>query len=142
LVTKGYVEVTADSDGGMHTLLTHGPSGARLPTDAPKDNGGEGSAFSPTDLLASSLLACMLTTMAIVARREGIGWGKARGRVEKHMLEAPRRVGQLVVELWLPKGLTPEQRARMQQVAETCPVHKSLHPDLQVSVRYHEAESR
>jgi putative redox protein len=137
MAAPAFVEVTADSEGGLQTRLAHGPSGAQLPTDAPMDNGGEGSAFSPTDLVASGLLACMLTTMAIVARREGIPFGKCRGRVEKHMSGAPRRIGQLVVELWLPAGLTPEQRTRMQQVAETCPVHKSLHPDVRVSLRYH-----
>jgi putative redox protein len=137
MATPNFVEMTAESDGGLRTTLTHGPSGAKLPTDAPKDNGGEGSAFSPTDLVASGLLVCMLTTMSIVARREGIPWGKSRGRVEKHMHAAPRRIGQLVVELWLPVGLTAAQRTRMQEVAETCPVYKSLHPDVQVTVRYH-----
>lgn len=137
MTASSFVEVTAEGDGGLHTVLTHGPSGATLRTDAPKDNGGEGSAFSPTDLVASGLLACMLTTMAIVAGREGIPWGKARGRVEKHMNASPRRIGQLVVELWLPAGLSLEQRTRMQAVAESCPVHKSLHPEVKVSVRYH-----
>jgi putative redox protein len=137
MVTPAFVEVTAESDGGFRTRLTHGPSGAKLPTDAPKDNGGEGSAFSPTDLVASGLLACMLTTLAIVAGRENIPWGKTKGRVEKHMSASPRRIGQLVVELWLPPALTAEQRTRMQAVAESCPVHKSLHPDVQISVRYH-----
>jgi putative redox protein len=137
MATSNFVEMTAESDGGLRTTLTHRPSGAQLPTDAPKDNGGEGSAFSPTDLVASGLLVCMLTTMSIVARREGIPWGKSRGRVEKHMHAAPRRIGQLVVELWLPVGLTAAQRTRMQEVAETCPVYKSLHPDVQVTVRYH-----
>jgi putative redox protein len=137
MATSTFVEVTANADGAMHTVLTHGPSGATLPTDAPKDNGGDGSAFSPTDLVASALLACMLTTMAIVARREGIPWGSARGRVEKHMATAPRRVGQLVVELWLPPGLSSAQRTRMQGVAESCPVRESLHPEVTLSVRYH-----
>ena len=137
MTTQTFVEVTAESDGGLQTRLHHGPSGATLPTDGPKDNGGEGAAFSPTDLVASGLLACMLTTMALVAKREGIPWGKARGRIEKHMNASPRRIGQLVVELWLPRGLSAEHRTRMQLVAETCPVHKSLHPDVQVSVTYH-----
>jgi putative redox protein len=137
MTTQAYVEMTAEGDGALHTLLVHGPSGARLPTDAPKDNGGGGSAFSPTDLVASGLLACMLTTMAIAAGRENIPWGRARGRVEKHMNASPRRIGQLVVQLWLPGHLTPEQRKRMQHVAETCPVYKSLHPDVLVSVSYH-----
>jgi len=137
MATPTFVEITAEGDGGLRTTLTHGPSGAKLATDAPKDNGGEGSAFSPTDLVASGLLVCMLTTMAIAARREDIPWGKSRGRVEKHMHPAPRRIGQLVVELWLPDGLNAAQRTRMQEVAETCPVQRSLHPDVQVSVRYH-----
>jgi len=134
---QDFVEITAQGDGALHTVLTHGPSGAKLPTDAPKDNGGDGSAFSPTDLVASGLLACMLTTMAIVARRENITWGPTRGRVEKHMNPAPRRVGMLVVELWLPPGLSSEHRTRMQHVAESCPVHRSLHPDVKISVSYH-----
>jgi putative redox protein len=136
MATSNFVEVTADAEG-LHTVLSHGPSGVQLPTDAPRDNGGEGATFSPTDLVASGLLACMLTTMAIVAAREGIPWGKTRGRVEKHMNASPRRIGQLAVELWLPPGLSPEHRTRMQHVAESCPVHKSLHPDVLISVRYH-----
>jgi putative redox protein len=135
--TPAFVEVTAEGDGELHSVLTHGPSGTRLSTDAPKDNGGEGSSFSPTDLVASGLLACMLTTMALVARREHIPWGPAKGRVEKHMNASPRRIGLLVVELWLPPGLTAEQRTRMQHAAETCPVHRSLHPEVKISVRTH-----
>ena len=137
MTTPTFVEMMADAEGGLQTRLTHGPSGTRLTTDAPRDNGGEGSSFSPTDLVASGLLACMLTTMALAAGREGIPWGPCRGRVEKHMNAVPRRIGLLVVELWLPAGLSHEQRARMQHVAETCPVQKTLHPDVQLSVRYH-----
>jgi putative redox protein len=137
MATSSFVEVTAQSDGSLSTSLTHGPSGATLPTDAPRDNGGQGGAFSPTDLVASGLLACMLTTMAIVAGREGIPWGSCRGRVEKHMNAAPRRIGELLLELWLPSSLSAEQRTRMQAVAESCPVYKSLHPDVKIQVRYH-----
>jgi len=137
MTTSSFVEMTAESDGGLQTRLTHGPSGTALGTDAPTDNGGGAASFSPTDLVASGLLACMLTTMALVAAREGIAWGPTRGRVEKHMNASPRRIGRLEVELWLPPGLSHEQRARMQHVAESCPVHRSLHPEVQVSVRYH-----
>ena len=132
-----FVEVTADADGGLHVRIHHVPSGAELTTDAPRDNGGEGRSFSPTDLVASGLLSCMLTTMALAAAREGIAWGPARGRVEKHMNASPRRIGMLTVELWLPPGLTAAHRTRMQHVAESCPVHRSLHPEVQISVRYH-----
>lgn len=137
MTTPSFVEVTAETSGGLQVSLTHGPSGTALSTDAPQDNGGEGSSFSPTDLVAAGLLSCMLTTMALVAAREGIAWGPSRGRVEKYMNASPRRLGRLEVELWLPAGLTHEQRARMQHVAESCPVHRSLHSEVQVSVRYH-----
>lgn len=132
-----FVEVTAESVGGLHVRVQHGPSGANFVTDAPKDNGGAGSGFSPTDLVATGLLDCMLTTMTIVARRESIPWGPVRGRVEKHMNATPRRIGALVVELWMPGELPPEKRERMEQVARTCPVERSLHPDVKVDVRFH-----
>src|SRR6516164_1797933 len=132
-----FVEITAESVGGLHVRITHGPSGASAVTDAPKDNGGDASGFSPTDLVATGLLDCMLTTMAIVARREGIPWGKARGRVEKHMHPAPRRIGTLVVELWMPRELPTDKRGRMEEVALTCPVARTLHPDVKTDVRFH-----
>ncbi len=132
-----FVEITAESVGGLHMRVTHGPSGANFVTDAPKDNGGEGSGFSPTDLVATGLLDCMMTTMAIAAGREGIPWGPMRGRVEKHMTGVPRRIGKLVVDLWIPSELPQDRRERMQQVALGCPVHRSLHPDVKIDTRFH-----
>ncbi len=64
------VEMRLVYEGGLHTQAVHGPSTATLETDAPVDNQGKGEAFSPTDLLATSLASCMLTTMAIVGERE------------------------------------------------------------------------
>ena len=132
-----FVEITAESIGGFHVRVTHGPSGTTTVTDAPKDNGGDASGFSPTDLVATGLLDCMMTTMAIVAKREGIPWGKTRGRVEKHMHPSPRRIGKLVVELWMPAELPAEKRALVERIAHTCPVQKSLHPDVQVEIQFH-----
>ena len=106
-----FVEITAESVGGLHVRVTHGPSGSSAVTDAPKDNGGDASGFSPTDLVATGLLDCMMTTMAIVAKRENTPWGKTRGRVEKHMHPAPRRIGTLVVDLWMPSELRRQARA-------------------------------
>ena len=132
-----FVEITAESVGGLHVRVTHGPSGASMVTDAPKDNGGDASGFSPTDLVATGLLDCMLTTMTIVARREGVPWGKFRGRVEKHMTGAPRRIGALVADLWMPAELPEDRRARMEEVAHGCPVRRSLHPEVRVELRFH-----
>jgi uncharacterized OsmC-like protein len=75
--------------------------------------------------------------MTIVARRESIPWGKMRGRVEKHMTPAPRRIGTLVVDLWMPSELPVDRRERMEHVAHSCPVQKTLHPDVKVETRFH-----
>jgi uncharacterized OsmC-like protein len=129
------VEMKLVYEGGLHTAAIHGPSGAALETDAPVDNQGKGESFSPTDLLATSLASCMLTTMAIVGDREGWALDGARARVEKHMaLEPRRRVGRLVVELSLPAGLPLEARGRLEETARGCPVAASLDPALSIDL--------
>jgi len=129
------VEMTLVYEGGLHTQASHGPSRAAIETDAPVDNQGKGEAFSPTDLLATSLASCMLTTMAIVGDREGWCIDGARARVEKHMeLEPRRRVGRLVVDLTLPGGLPEAARTRLEETARGCPVAALIHPDLQVDL--------
>ncbi len=135
------VEIRLEYSGSLHTLALHGPSGSRLETDGPVDNRGKGEAFSPTDLLATSLGSCMLTTMAIVAENEGWVLDSARARVEKHMaLEPRRRVGRLVVEIELPAGLSDTARERLEDVARHCPVAMSLHPETQVALEIRRAD--
>jgi len=129
------VEMTLVYEGGLHSRAVHGPSGAAIETDAPVDNQGKGEAFSPTDLLTTSLASCMLTTMAIVGDREGWMLDGARARVEKHMeLEPRRRVGRIVVELDLPEGLPDAARERLEAVARGCPVAASIHPETKVDL--------
>jgi len=129
------VEMTLVYEGGLHTQALHGPSRATIETDAPVDNQGKGEAFSPTDLLATSLASCMLTTMAIVGEREGWRLDGARARVEKHMeLEPRRRVGRLVIDLTLPAGFSDAARARLEETARGCPVAESIHPGTQVDL--------
>ncbi len=129
------VEMTLVYEGGLHTTTLHGPSRATLETDAPIDNQGKGAAFSPTDLLATSLASCMLTTMAIVAEREGWKVDGARARVEKHMKLVPRRsVGRIVVDLELPPGLPTAAGPRLEEAARSCPVAASIHPDVEVDL--------
>ena len=129
------VEMKLVYAGGLHTTAAHGPSQATLETDAPVDNQGKGESFSPTDLLATSLASCMLTTMAIVGDREGWTLDGARARVEKHMqLEPCRKVGRVVIELDLPGGLPAEAHSRLEQTARGCPVAASLHPETQIDL--------
>ena len=131
------VEITATYEGQLHCTATHGPSGATLPTDAPKDNMGKGEAFSPTDLVATALGTCMLTTMGIVAQRHNLDITGARVRVTKEMVSQPsRRVGTLGVEIVMPKALGDEDQKRLENAAHTCPVAKTIHPDVKVPVTF------
>lgn len=121
---------------GLQCTLTHEPSGAVIRTVPPVDNGGDGSSFSPTDLLGASLASCALSTLALVAAREGLTWGDASARVVKEMVGPPRRVGELSVVFTMPKETKPGERARLEEIARGCPVARSLHPDVSVPMRF------
>ena len=98
---------------------------------------GKGESFSPTDLVATALGTCIITTMGIVAQRHGIDLNGTKVRVEKHMVIAPvRRIGRLPVEIHVPHELSAEDRQRLENAAVTCPVHKSLHPDVDAPVTF------
>ena len=121
---------------GIEGTLSHGPSGAVLRTVPPRDNGGDGSSFSPTDLLGASLASCALTTMALLAAKEGLTFGDASATVVKHMVGPPRRVGELTLELRMPRGVPTAQRARLEEIGRGCPVARSLHPDVNVPMTF------
>jgi len=132
------VEIKIAYQGELRCQATHGPSGTTLLTDAPADNQGKAESFSPTDLVAVALGSCMLTIMGIVARRHAWDLTGTTVRVEKHMVTAPvRRIGRLPVEITVPVHLTDEQRQMLERAARTCPVHHSLHPDIEAPVTFH-----
>jgi putative redox protein len=130
------VEIRGTSQDGLKMELEHGPSGTRIRTAAPRDNAGDGSSFSPTDLLADSLGACMVTTMAIVAAREGIPFRGASFRLEKHMRSDPRRVAALPVTVRMSADIEAAHRARLEEIARTCPVARSLSADVDQEIRF------
>ena len=131
------VRIEIDYPGELHCSARHGPSNARLQTDAPTDNEGRGEAFSPTDLLATALGTCMVTVMGIVARRHGWALEGTRVAVEKHMTATPaRRVGRLEVVFELPPGIPLAARPVLERAALTCPVQQSLHPDTEVGTTF------
>lgn len=117
--------------GKLRTSCTHQRSGNTIVTDAPVDNNGKGEAFSPTDLVATALAACQLTTMGIYANYREIDIDGATCEVTKIMGSDPRRIVEIVVDMVVPdRGLTDKQRSSLEHVARTCPVDHSLHPDL------------
>ena len=131
------VEISTVYQGKLRCRSHHGPSGAELLTDAPKDNMGEGAAFSPTDLVATALGTCMMTVMGIVAQRENLDLTGATVHVKKEMATQPiRRIGRIQVDFYVPMTMTEVQKQKLINAAETCPVHKSLHPDVQVDVKF------
>ena len=131
------VTIEIEYEGDLHCRATHGPSGSVLVTDAPVDNHGKEEAFSPTDLLATALGVCMMTVMGICARRKEIDLKGSRVHVTKEMAADPvRRVGWLGVTFELPAAVQPAERKALENAAHTCPVHKSLHPDVRVDVTF------
>jgi putative redox protein len=133
------VTIDLDYSGELHCCATHGPSGRRLTTDAPTDNGGKGQDFSPTDLVATALGACLTTVMALVADRCGVTLDGTRVQVLKEMTSDPvRRIGALTATVVFPPGrhIPADVRARLERTAHTCPVKQSLHPDVRVEIRF------
>lgn len=119
--------ITCTYEGELRCTTVHDASGSTLTTDAPRDNEGLGSSFSPTDLIGTALGTCLLTIMGIVARRHGIDLRGARVRVTKRMTQAGvRRIEGLEARIALPAGLRDEQRSLLQRAAEQCPVKESL----------------
>lgn len=122
-------------EGDLHCQATHGPSSNQLTTDAPADNHGRGESFSPTDLVATALGTCILTVMDIAAKKRGLDLTGSRASVEKHMVNEPfRRIARLEVEVRVPHSPGQEDRKILERVARTCPVEKSLHPDVEVPI--------
>ena len=131
------VAIQLEYQGDLHCKAVHGPSGTELSTDAPKDNQGRGESFSPTDLVATALGSCMLTVMGIAARTQNIDITGTTATVAKEMTTtAPRRIDSLTVKIHVPQSLSPENQQKLERAAHTCPVHKSLHPDVKTPLEF------
>lgn len=131
------VEINIVYEGDLHCRATHQPSGTTLATDAPKDNQGRGESFSPTDLVATALGTCMLTVMGIAARPLNIDLSGSKLTVRKEMASQPiRRISKLAVTIHIPLQLSEEQKQKLMNAAMTCPVHQSLHPEVQKPVDF------
>jgi putative redox protein len=127
------ITINCTYEGGLICKAVHEPSGKTVKTDAPIDNHGKGSEFSPTDLVATALGACYLTLMGIQAEQHDVILKGTTAKVEKHMSEdAPRRIAKLVVEINFCKGIPLNRRGLLEAVAINCPTAKSLHPEINI----------
>ena len=123
--------------GNLRTTCTHLRSHSSFETDAPIDNNGKGERFSPTDLMATSLATCMITVMGIKARTMGFDLNDVKIDVLKIMKADPRRVGGIELSFHIPealKDIDEKTKAILKNTGETCPVMKSIHPDIEVKV--------
>jgi len=125
-------------DGNLRTVCTHLQSGTEIQTDAPTDNQGKGERFSPTDLLATSLGACMMTIMGIKARDMNLDLTDTKIDITKIMKSEPRRVGGIKVAFHFPSSLQldDKQKTILENAARTCPVAKSIHPDIEQEIDF------
>lgn len=124
--------------GNLRTEATHIRSNTVIESDAPVDNNGNGERFSPTDLVATAMASCMLTLMGIAAEKHGIEMGAIECEIEKIMASHPRRISEVKVEMNFPEGITYNDKEKkiLEVAALTCPVIKSLHPDLKKTVNF------
>ncbi len=124
-------------NGDLRTTCTHLNSASAFETDAPVDNNGKGERFSPTDLMATSLATCMVTVMGIKARTMGFDLRDIKVEILKVMKADPRRVGGIELTFYIPdalKNIDEKTKAILKHTGDTCPVMKSIHPDIEVKV--------
>lgn len=119
-------------------MAQHEKSGETVISDAPTDNHGKGAAFSPTDLMATSLASCMLTVMGIKAEQKEWNFEGARAETTKVMASNPRRIAEILIDFYYPDSQewNADQRKLLEKIAWNCPVAKSLHPDLKVQINF------
>ena len=128
--------ITVTYLGDLRTEAIHIDSNSSIITDAPIDNQGLGSKFSPTDLVASSLGSCLLTIMGIVAKRHKIDLKDSYANVEKKMSENPRRISSIMIDIYLKSSLNDKQIKILKQAAKHCPVHNSLNKNIDIQINF------
>lgn len=131
------VQINIEYLGDLHCVVEHGPSGQKFLTDAPIDNQGKGEYFSPTDLVATAMGSCIATIMGIKAKNNNIDIVGTKITVQKEMMNEPyRRIKKLTLNIVFPKILNDHDFIIMKNVIKTCPVTRSLHPDIEIDVSY------
>jgi len=131
------VEIKLVYEGDLHCSAIHTPSGNSLVTDAPLDNNGRGQAFSPTDLVATALASCVATIIGIVAKRKQIAVEGMAVTIRKFMsADQPRRISRLELDITVPLPANHPDRPILENAAHTCPVHHSIHPDIEVQLNW------
>ena len=128
---------TSKYSGELRTQSVHTQSGETYITDAPTDNEGKGEAFSPTDVVATSLANCMMTIMGIVSKRKGLIIEGTEAKIDKFMGTDPRRITEIKIDFYFPVNFSEDERKLLEKSALNCPVAKSLSSDLKQNIEFH-----
>lgn len=126
------IKITYSAPGQCNVV--HEPSGSMIYTDLPKEYGGTGNSFSATDLLAAALGVCIATNIDKVADRYGIPLSALDIRVKKELSDKPKKISLLQVSIIMNVEVPEDIERRIERAAHACLVHRSLHPDLNVTV--------
>ena len=122
--------------GDLRCESEHLQSGTRVFTDAPTDNHGKGEVFSPTDLCATSLAQCMLTTIAILGKDKGINIEGSYAELQKIMNPKPRKIAEIVCDLYFHGSFSDEEKAFIENTAMNCPVALTLSSEVKKCVTF------
>ncbi|NBU90057.1 MAG: OsmC family peroxiredoxin [Flavobacteriia bacterium] len=123
--------------GDLRTECTHIQSGTKIITDAPLDNQGKGEAFSPTDLLATSLASCMMTIIGIHCKNHGINFDSCTAEIEKIMGVNPRKVEKIIVHMdFTGNNWDSSTLEKVIIAGKTCPVAKTIEDSVQIEFNF------
>lgn len=130
-------KIKAVYTGDFQVECVHGENGAKLITYAPKEVGGNGKGFSPTDLLITALGSCMLTLLGMTAQKLGVEVKGSTVEMEKEMTSIPtRRLGKAVLRIRCPHSFSQQIREKLEKAVIECPVHRSLHPEIKIEIDF------
>lgn len=123
--------------GDLRTACSHISSGTTVYTDAPVDNKGKGSTFSPTDLFVTSYAACITTIIGIYCQEHQITFNHCNAKVNKIMYSNPRRIGEIHIEMDLRGNQWDDiTLKKVIRAGETCPVAMSINPEIKTNITY------
>lgn len=141
LTTDRQVVVRNEKERGLLTEII--ANGHYMIADEPKDVGGTDLAGTPYDLLVASLGACTAMTIRLYANHKGLDLDEVKvhlSREKRHTADAENldeksKVEFIDRELELTGNLTEEQRNRIVEIADRCPVHKTLTQGVTVNTK-------
>lgn len=119
------------------TTAKHLYSGTELKTDAPLDNHGKASSFSPTDLVSISLASCMISVIAIQFQNRDKKLHGITTKIKKVMASNPRRIAEIWIEFDFGVNVfSKDELVSLERLAHACPVANSLSKDIIIKTNF------